>query len=295
MSNNVDDGVLTGEEPGAIRLSGLLAEDALSLDLVSALAGDRVLTDAEKALLEEIRKSRGERFYPDLIYAVAHQYYPAEVAEKLWHSILQHKYYMSSTMKRNIRITVAALDYLSNLTSAIPSATVISEAHIAELIRLSMRDGLTGLYNHACCFQRLEAELERFERYGTPVSLMMIDIDDFKTINDTFGHPEGDRVLADLGAALDKHTRDADICCRYGGEEFAVILPSTGAQEAAALAERLRAGIEQCRPGQRLVTVSIGVATCSADARSATEVVMKADAALYRAKEGGKNRVVVGA
>jgi diguanylate cyclase (GGDEF)-like protein len=136
-------------------------------------------------------------------------------------------------------------------------------------------------------------ELSRFERYGTIVSIMMIDIDNFKEINDRYGHVEGDRILAALAGAFKTETRDSDICCRYGGEEFVVIMPSTDIREAGILAERLRWKVEQGMPGGRKVTISIGVASCDRDIHTSKELVEKADAALYEAKRKGKNRVEV--
>jgi diguanylate cyclase (GGDEF)-like protein len=170
---------------------------------------------------------------------------------------------------------------------------VISEDRIAEIVRMSLRDGLTGLFNHACCYQKIDMELKRYARYAKVVSLMMIDIDDFKGLNDRYGHQEGDRILAMIGKLIDGATRESDICCRYGGEEFAVILPSTDASEAGTLADRLRATLAKSLPGGRRVTVSIGVASSGENTETSAALVEKADAALYQAKRSGKNRVVV--
>jgi diguanylate cyclase (GGDEF)-like protein len=120
---------------------------------------------------------------------------------------------------------------------------------------------------------------------------MMIDIDDFKKINDTYGHTEGDGVLAILGKVIVQEIRDTDICCRYGGEEFTVILPSTDILEAGALAERLREKVEQSMPLGKRVTISIGVTSCDSKISSAQSLVDRADAALYLAKRNGKNRI----
>ena len=122
---------------------------------------------------------------------------------------------------------------------------------------------------------------------------MMIDIDNFKEINDTFGHQTGDDVLASLGRIIREEAREADICCRYGGEEFAVIMPLTDANSAGALAERLRVRVAQSSFDGRSVTVSIGVASCGEKIRTPQELVKKADSALYDAKRSGKNRVEV--
>jgi diguanylate cyclase (GGDEF)-like protein len=138
-------------------------------------------------------------------------------------------------------------------------------------------------------------ELSRFERYGTIVSIMMIDIDNFKEINDRYGHVEGDRILSALAGAFKTEIRDSDICCRYGGEEFVVIMPLTDLSEAGILAERLRSKVEQDMPGGRKLTVSIGVASCDKDIHTSKELVERADAALYEAKRKGKNRVGVSA
>ncbi|HUI93476.1 MAG TPA: GGDEF domain-containing protein [Chitinivibrionales bacterium] len=267
----------------------------LSLDLVSALAGDRPLTDPEKAVVEEMRKKREEKFFSDLLYAVTHRFFSPSVAEDLWNKILRHKYEMSSIMKRNIRIAVASLDYLSNLTTELPSPTVSDEGYISNLVYLSVHDGLTGLFNHSSCFQKMDAELKRFTRYHTPASLLMIDIDNFKEINDRLGHQAGDNVLVSLGKIIREEVREPDICCRYGGDEFSVVMPLTNSDEAGILAERLRERIAHSQFDGSSLTVSIGVASYGDDTRTSQKLLQKADTALYEAKRGGKNRVVVSA
>ena len=289
-----DDHTPPYEETSADRRQGLLADNALSLDLVSALAGDRQLTQTEKIQLGDLKKSRGRKFFSDLLYSITHQFFPPEVAEGLWTDILRHKYEMSTALMRNVGIVVASLDYLSNITTNMDSATIVGEVDIAEIVGLSMRDGLTGLFNHSYFYQQIDMEVRRYVRYGTSVSLVLIDIDDFKKVNDTFGHQEGDRILAAMGRNLADVARDSDICCRYGGEEFAVILPLTDIHVAGVIANRLRTKLaELLSDGCTMVTVSIGVVSCDEKTRSSRELVKKADAALYQAKRSGKNRVVV--
>jgi diguanylate cyclase (GGDEF)-like protein len=290
---NYQDQAQPGEETDVDRLGGLLTDNAVSLDLVSALAGDRPMTEFEKAFIDDLKKGRADKFYSDLIYAVTHQFFPPAVAENLWNEILRHKYEMSEIMSRNIGIAVASLDYLSNLKSELHSPTVIDEKHIAEIVRLTLRDGLTRLFNHTTCYQKIDLELRRFARYGTMVSIMMCDIDDFKEINDRYGHQEGDKILAMLGVIIEGEARDSDICCRYGGEEFTVILPSTGIRDACIFAERLRESVEFSMPLGRKVTLSIGVASCGHNARTSQSLIEKADSALYHAKNSGKNQVIV--
>ena len=108
-----DHGPRSPEETDADRLRGITARDALSVGLVSAFAGDRPLTEAEKSILSGLKVSRGEQFFPDLLYAITHQYFPPAAAERLWKDILRHKYEMSRALDRNVQIVVASLDYLT--------------------------------------------------------------------------------------------------------------------------------------------------------------------------------------
>ena len=165
----------------------------------------------------------------------------------------------------------------------------------AVLEELSSRDGLTGLDNYREFRRQLTEELQRSWRYGRPFSLMMLDLDHFKQVNDTFGHLAGDEVLRSFSALICRELRPVDRISRYGGEEFAVILPETTAAGVLATAERIQE-ITATRPipvnGERQVslTVSIGVATYPDDADSEEKLIGAADQALYVAKHGGRNR-----
>lgn len=163
-----------------------------------------------------------------------------------------------------------------------------------EVKSLAIRDGLTGLYNYRYFNEMLAQQVGQSRRYGWPLSLLFLDLDDFKAVNDSLGHPAGDVVLKTVAEYLTRSVRQADILCRYGGEEFVVLLPQTPPDQAAILAERLRAGIAELRipvPERELaVTVSIGVAGLPPHGDGAG-LVAAADRALYRAKQGGKNRV----
>ena len=176
------------EETDSDRRQGILADNALSLGLVSAFAGDRQLTETENTFLDDLKKRRGPRFYSDLFYAITHQYFPPEVAEDLWAEVLRHKNGLSEALGRNVRIVVAALDYLSNITGNMGSATLFGEAQIEEIVGLSLRDGLTRLFNHTYFFQQIDLEVRRYLRYHAHVSLVLIDIDDFKDTRKATGY-----------------------------------------------------------------------------------------------------------
>lgn len=161
-----------------------------------------------------------------------------------------------------------------------------------ELERLSVTDGLTGLVNHRALMQRLTEEGTRSQRNKRAFSVIMCDVDHFKQYNDEFGHPAGDDVLKLVGSILKDSTRTVDCAARYGGEEFALLLPETEATGAMEVAERIRARVQSSEfPGRR-ITVSLGVAEFPTHARTAAEVVVAADKALYEAKRGGRNQVV---
>jgi diguanylate cyclase (GGDEF)-like protein len=171
-----------------------------------------------------------------------------------------------------------------------------------QLELLSVTDGLTGLYNKRFLQQRLPEEFARVLRYDDPLALLMFDLDHFKKVNDTYGHPFGDVVLTGTGALLDDTTREVDLCCRYGGEEFAILLPKTDAAGARALAERLlrrmREQVHRFKGTPELgaadvrVTASAGIAAFP-DVRSVEALVECADAALHASKHGGRDRVTV--
>jgi len=171
------------------------------------------------------------------------------------------------------------------------------EAH-RTLEHLAAVDVLTGLHNRRSLDDALRREHERSLRTGRPWSTMMLDVDHFKRVNDTYGHPAGDRVLATIAAILRKQLRTADIPGRWGGEEFAVVLPETDIVAAEAVAERVREAIasEVIDGGEvgLVVTASIGVAQAAAGGRDPHEVLAAADEALYEAKREGRNRVRVG-
>lgn len=162
--------------------------------------------------------------------------------------------------------------------------------------KLSQVDSLTGVFNHQYFQEILKAEIERAKKYNRQLSLIMIDVDNFKIYNDKNGHPMGDFVLKKIVWLIKNTVRESDFVARYGGEEFCVILPDTSLAGAAATSERLRNAVlaaqfdnEEILP-QKKITISLGIASCPQHALTREELIEKADKALYKAKTSGKNK-----
>lgn len=209
-----------------------------------------------------------------------------------------------------------ARDEAQRLLTELQEAHAQLKVYARDMSRRAVTDGLTGLYNHTYFHRRLDEELSRSNRYHRPLSLLMLDLDGFKSYNDTCGHPKGDVILAEVARIITASVRKVDVPCRYGGEEFAVIMPETDSQAALAGAERIRLGIEgtllaapadqePARSGfwgagvvgeghrPRPITVSVGVASYPDHAPNRVELVEAADRALYLSKRRGKNAVTL--
>ena len=160
-----------------------------------------------------------------------------------------------------------------------------------KLAELATIDGLTGLKNRRVFQEKLREEIERSDRYDVAFSLVLMDVDHFKSYNDSFGHPAGDDVLVRVAQLIKDQTRQSDLAARYGGEEFAMILPFTGYKEAIHIADRIRSVIACQEFEHRPVTASFGIATMDKTLGSDEEMIKRADEALYRSKAEGRNRV----
>ena len=201
-----------------------------------------------------------------------------------------------SIARRGLRFSDAERDIFGYL--AAQAAISIENAALHEAVQVqAVTDGLTGLYNARHFHETLVTEIERSERFRNDVGLVLLDLDDFKQVNDTFGHQQGDVVLLEVARVLKRMTRDIDEPARYGGEEMAIILPQADSSGGERLAERVRASVEALRiprldgRGDITVTASFGVASLHDSEVDKDGLVAAADAALYRAKRAGKNRV----
>jgi diguanylate cyclase (GGDEF)-like protein/PAS domain S-box-containing protein len=204
----------------------------------------------------------------------------------------------SDGTKRDLLISAASVDG-GGVASVVISGVDITErkAAVARLERLARTDALTGVANRSHLFACATAEIRRAARYRRALSVLMVDLDHFKRVNDEFGHAVGDVVLVEFAQICGRLLRAEDLIARYGGEEFVALLPETDGQGALAVAERLRDAASQIRiavaPASRRVTVSIGVASLRPGETAIETVLARADEALYDAKAAGRDRIVV--
>lgn len=265
-------------------------------NIIGIFAGSNPSSEAAEDAAEQLRKDYGDLVYAALLYNLTFKTFEPDEARRLWHEILQHKYFMSERLRRDVGVRVATMDYFLHYKRIVLDARMIAQQDLREILVVANRDSLTGLYNHRSFYERLEEEVERARSGGRKLSLLMIDIDHFKTYNDALGHLQGDLVLREVARLIRNNIRPGDIACRYGGDEFAVLCPGADKAAAREVGDRLRLAVEHKRikPDEKLdraVTLSVGVATYPDDADSFRGLVELADGALYVSKKRGRNRV----
>jgi two-component system cell cycle response regulator len=250
----------------------------------------------EEQLLEEFerKKKQGDPLYSSLLYLLTHLNFTERQAARHWKRVLAHRDMLRAAIGRDPGLRVAILDYFVNVSHELKNPKVIELAIYERTERSAVTDGLTGLYNHAFFLQALRQEVLRSKRHGLRAALLLLDLDNFKRVNDERGHVEGDRVLMRAAAVVREGVREIDVAARYGGEEFAVLLPDTSRLGAFVVAERIRRRIEErFARGRSLVTVSGGIAVFPDDAATPADLIVQADAGLYGAKAAGKNRILL--
>jgi diguanylate cyclase (GGDEF)-like protein len=250
----------------------------------------------EEALLEEFERKRdkGDPLYSSLLYLLAHLNFTERQATGHWRRVVAHRKEMKDALGRDPGLRVALLDYFANVRRDLRNPKIIEIAMYERTERSAVSDGLTGLFNHAYLLQALRQEVLRSKRHGLKAALVLLDLDDFKRVNDERGHVEGDRVLMRAAAIVRDSVREIDVAARYGGEEFAVLLPDTSRLGAFVVAERIRRRIEERFARARTpVTISGGIAVFPDDAGAPADLVVQADAGLYGAKAAGKNRILL--
>jgi diguanylate cyclase (GGDEF)-like protein len=246
-----------------------------------------------KKIDELEKKKMNECLYANLLELFVHLSFSEEEAKKHWDNIFDNYQYLQKQIDRTVGLRVAMFDYFINLNRMLSDPILVEIWLFKETEKMAMIDALTGLFNRRYFDLSLKKELKRAKRYDKIFSLLLLDIDNFKNINDSKGHPFGDLVLKKLGVYLKESCREEDILCRYGGEEFIFILPETTGDSALHLAERLRDTIKE-RPffKKNRVFFSGGISCYPYDGTTTVTLIKNADKALYAAKFSGKDCII---
>lgn len=275
---------LLKDRPVDLILSEYFLPDGSGLDIMKSLSDSKL-----EIPVVIIAEQGNETIASEVIDAGAYDYLPKNKISKksLFRSITNTVEKFS--LEKEIKLAQGKLAEMSSLEREMKQAQI-------QMAEMSTRDELTGLYNRRYFIEALERELARAKRYKRNLGFCMIDLDKFKDINDTYGHLAGDMTLSTIGRMFDEHFRQGDLICRYGGEEFAVILPDTPLKNAMAVCERLRKKVSSHRfkynSSDFSISISIGIALYNNLVhRSPVELVSAADQALYRAKKEGRNSV----
>lgn len=269
-----------------------LEEIQIDLKVVHWFAGEKLPSIEQKQFLSQLWLERGASFYSDILFVLLGQRYPNDDAKSLWNKLIAHRDSLAKSLGRNPGIVVAALDWQTNFQNQPASISLIESSKLENIRENSVIDGLTGLFDHTTILTLLEKELERSTRFSEKCSVLMLDLDDFKEVNDNYGHKKGDQVLITLAKLMRDNLRTIDTLGRYGGEEFIPILPETDISSAILSAERLREAVEKQFNTDLSLTISVGISNFPAHATTVDALIKHADAALYKAKNAGKNKVV---
>ncbi len=257
-------------------------------------------SDEESDLLETIQylvEKEGEDVYPTLLNILTHLEFDAHDAKANWDRIITHRNLLEAKLDRPVKLITAICDYFCDVSQTLTTPTMIELNLLEETRKSSRSDGLTGLFNRRFFDEALAGEMKRAQRYDGGFSLIFFDLDNFKKLNDTYGHQAGDLTLKQTAEIMITEKRTEDLACRYGGEELVLILPETSKINALVIAERIRQKVEELElvfEGKQFnVTLSGGVSSYPVDAKDAKSLLSAADAALYQAKEKGRNRILL--
>jgi diguanylate cyclase (GGDEF)-like protein len=272
----------------------------------SSIVADRIVDLLEEGprtpaawreAMTSIAKESGPEAYPTLLFVLTQLDFENQPAREHWDRILRQWEELNARVPEKVDLRVAVLQYFLRSQRKLHNPAIVEIKLLKRTQASAIHDELTRLYNYRYFQDRVVSEAHRATRYDHALTLMMIDVDDFKAFNDARGHLAGNMALRRLASVLRRSVREVDVAARYGGEEFAILLPSTPKLAALKLAEKLRSAVERARIGKdaagggAALTVSVGVATLPGDAANADELVDRADSALYIAKSMGKNCV----
>jgi len=272
--------------------------DSFMKKIIDLITEDEMNKEYFKTQIKQLLKLKRKKFYSKLLEIFIHIQFEETEARIHWQNIIEHNYYLSKQLDRNVGLRVAIVDYFIN-QNRILSNPMLIEIHIfKQTERMAMIDGLTGAFNRRYMEISLKRELKRSLRYKKIFSLILLDIDNFKNINDNMGHLFGDVALKKFAEFLLTSSRGEDIVCRYGGAEFMIISPEVSDAGAINFIERLRnemKGVSFSKLNNQYskITFCAGIATYPTHANNITDLIQSCSKALYKAKLNGPDNVVV--
>ncbi len=267
-------------------------------DKVLKLLGDFADEDEKLILaLSELSGEHGEEVFRVALHVLTHLEFSIEESTIHWEKIVERRRAMASTLNRNVHLRTALCDYFLTEKKALKNPKVIEIQLFEETSHSSKYDGLTGLVNRRFLEEAIDREIARAKRYGDSLSILFFDLDNFKKLNDVYGHLAGDSVLKKVAKIILDEKRTEDIAGRYGGEEMVLVLPATEKISALVLGERIRRKVSE----QKIlydehvleITLSGGLACCPVDSQDPVKLLEFSDKALYQAKAAGKNNIAL--
>jgi two-component system, cell cycle response regulator len=270
-------------------------ENILKQEILSILTDNTITEEVLIQRLETLGQRSDNGFYSDLFRVIASLDLKEEDAEIYWKEILDHSEKLSVSLNRKVGFRVAMLDYLTNKKNLVKNPKIIEFDIFEEVIRHSVIDELTGIYNRRYFNNSLMRELKRGSRYGKSLSLFLFDIDNFKSFNDQYGHSMGDKALQIVARCLTQCFRTEDTVARTGGEEFAVILPEVEPENAIKPCIRFMSELRRYSGLHlpREITLSGGISGFPENGISPEDLYIHADELGYKAKRTGKDKICI--
>ena len=245
--------------------------------------------------LNQIIEKEGKNACSVIFHVLTNLEIENEKAKEFWAEVIAHYERLVSILGRKVSLRTALCDYFCSIHKSLKNPKVVEIQLFEKTVKASRFDNLTGLYNRQSFDETLEREINRAKRHEKEISILFLDLDDFKEVNDSFGHQTGDEVLKQVAKIVLNEKRSEDLAARYGGEEIVVIMPETGKIDSLVLGERIRQRVEEMRfvfNGHTVrLTISGGLASFPENATDAESLLKCSDNALYRAKGSGKNGI----
>ncbi|MFN4245022.1 MAG: GGDEF domain-containing protein [Brevinematia bacterium] len=274
-----------------IKISKILKNKILDLLNREYVVGDDFFKNLEEIYNSATEKEK-ENFFSSFLYLLSHLEFPEDIAKEHWDKIKERHKELTQKLGRNISIRTSLIDYFTYGNNIIKKPVII-EIFLYDSSEMRIYvDELTGVYNYRYFKEALWSETKRSERYNLIFSIILIDIDDMKRINLEYGEEKGNDVIKTLARTIDLNKRAEDTVCRYGGDEFIVILPETSKAGAIAFASRIKRKLSEALNEKNIkATISVGIAEFPTDTKDPSDLLELASKALYTAKLRGKNLI----